>query len=130
MNCALCQAPKRWVWPPVTSLPSLNRIDQRGWFTLWECSVCHTLWVSAHYEPYGSFTYLVLWVHTRDQWLRIVDLEDGRIISAWCDSEIRRAWPHMDSSDVEAVERHRKRSYGRTLWTKRSLAQRPICLCF
>jgi hypothetical protein len=41
-------------------------------------------------------------------------LEGGKIISSWCDSEIRLAFANMDKSDLAAIEDHRRRSYGRT----------------
>ena len=113
MNCAECQAPARAVWPPVQGRPVFNKVEQRGWFGLSECPLCGVLWVSAPYEPYASFVYLVRWPHSKNQWSSVADLEQGKIISSWCDSEIRLAFAHMDKADIAAMEEHRRRSYGR-----------------
>jgi hypothetical protein len=113
MNCAECQAPGRSVWRPIEGRPIFNKVEQRGWFGLSECHLCGVLWMSAPYEPYASFVHLVSWPHSKAQWSPIAQMEDGKVISSWCDSEIKLAFPNLDEADRAAIEDHRRRSYGR-----------------
>jgi hypothetical protein len=113
MVCEKCQAPQKTVWPPTSSRPTLDKVEQNGWYTLSECSRCCALWVSAPYEPYASFVYEIGWPYSRLEFTTISALQDGRVISSWCDTKIRQAWSGMDSSDLAAVEVHRRRSFGR-----------------
>jgi hypothetical protein len=93
MSCKQCQAPVRLVWPPeVHGRPAFNKVEQRGWFALAECSMCGSLWVDAPYEPYASFVYSVFLPHSKAEWSQIGDLQDGQIISSWCDAEMRLAF--------------------------------------
>jgi hypothetical protein len=112
-NCELCGAPARFVWPPVDNAPELTTVEQQGWFALLECLGCSRLWTRAHYEPYGSFIYLILWQQSRAEWSSFAQADEGRAIGKWCDNELRRAWSSMNSADLVAVAHHRRRSYGR-----------------
>lgn len=76
------------------------------------CQDCGKLWVQAPYEPDASYIYAIAWPYTRQFWHYASRLQDGGVIAKWSDYKILQAWPNMSVQDREAVENHRKRSFG------------------
>ena len=77
------------------------------------------------YEPYGAFIYLTRWVRSADDWSKLYDLDDGLTLTLWAVEQIRAAADTMSEEDRIEVERHRRRSFGRTPFDEVSTGQAP-----
>jgi hypothetical protein len=113
-TCQKCQNFARAVWPPSAEQPAFSIDLQQGWLKPLKCSNCGATWMVVPYEPYASFTYLVRWMYSANEWLAINGLDDGKTLCQWADAQIKAAWSGMDEKDRSAIEHHRQRSFGRS----------------
>ncbi len=112
-DCTTCLSPAKKVWPPCANQPKLAKLLTLGWSLLLKCPECETHWAVQVNEPYASFLYFVRWPYSAEFWLGLVKKDDGILVSRWCTFQIQLAWPSMEEKDREAIEHHRRRSFGR-----------------
>lgn len=111
--CKECEGDSKVVRTPTAVRPNWVQHDKSGWFDLVLCIDCGRQWVLCPYEPYASFIYAIYWPYSKEFWHKVMQIEDGLLMSRWSDFKIRAAWPTMSAQDREAVDFHRSRSFGR-----------------
>ncbi|MBM7558223.1 hypothetical protein [Halanaerobacter jeridensis] len=111
-KCGYCESPERKIWPPINGSPNLKELKVGNWITLLECGSCNTLWCEVHYEPYGSFRYLIIWDLTKEDWIKLYNLDNGEILKKWHAQQIRLLWKELSEKEQNAIRNHRKRSNG------------------
>jgi len=57
--------------------------------------------------------YYVEWNKTKEEWESEIETQDGQILHAWHKAQLIKFKNTLNSKDVEAIEHHRNRSYGR-----------------
>jgi hypothetical protein len=112
-RCAECGAPERRLWTPRADVPVFETVAERSWSVLGRCATCTRYWVQGSYEPYGAFTYWVLWPLDPEAFAPIADLADGLVIEAWVTAEIKERAASLPPPDRAAIGWHHERSYGR-----------------
>lgn len=122
MNCINCKAPNRKIYGPHYKRPNEELINLMtgNWISLLKCPKCNQLWCSVHYEPYGSFEYLVLREYTIDDWEDLNSIDNGETLRKWHSQLINSLWETLPLDEQEAVHFHRNRSFGQ-LFSYKSL---------
>ena len=112
--CANCEAPQRalWVLFGTPRKPVVRKVIDGNWISLERCDSCSALWCVSPYEPYASFPYLVAWPRDEESWKQTHDSDCGRTLLSWHAHAIAAAWHSVPPDERDAVEAHRKRSYG------------------
>ena len=115
VNCTNCQAPERGLWVSFGThrQPKLTETERGNWTSLQLCEQCGALWCFVPYEPYASFPYLVRWPHDPITWRRVHDRDAGLTLSRWHSHMVRQHWQQLPPDELQQVEWHRQRSYGR-----------------
>src|SRR5688572_25246692 len=115
MNCTNCQSPERKLWVLFGShqQPTLTDTETGNWTWLQRCEQCGALWCLSRYEPHASFPYLVLWPHDSATWHRVSERDAGLSLGRWHASMVRQHWQSLPTAELDQVEAHRRRSYGR-----------------
>ena len=92
--------------------PALTKIADGNWISLERCESCAAFWCVSPYEPFASFPYLVAWPRDEASWKKTHAADDGRVLLSWHAHAIASSWRSLPKEEQEAVEAHRKRSYG------------------
>ena len=114
MHCLKCHAPDRKLWPPVEGVPEFRCVDVGEWISLASCLECEALWTVVPWEPYASFPYWVVWPTVATEWRLLHDIDAGRALHEWHESEVRRLVKSLANVELAAVEAHHLRSRGRS----------------
>ncbi len=115
------------MWSPSAELPTLVDVRNGNWISLQQCPSCNRLWMTSPFEPYASFTYMVKWPRTIDDWVRIHDRDNATTLHEWMKNEIRRLYPFVTPEDRKRIDAHEVRSYGHYNLT-RSIHENPIVI--
>jgi len=113
MNCSKCGNPDRKIWPPSAEVPDFTDIASENWMSLARCSKCGVLWVGVPYEPYASFMYYVVWSKEEKEWREEIQKNEGAALHAWHKNQLKTFEGSLTSEDMQAIQAHRERSYGR-----------------
>lgn len=118
MTCSTCGSPERKIWPPSSQVPKFKGLGSENWMSLVECPECCTLWAGVPYEPYASFVYYVKWVKSIEQWKFEIDHQGGSNLHAWHKEQLIKYKNTLNDKDMESIQYHRERSYGRDPYTE------------
>jgi hypothetical protein len=125
--CDTCKSDSRDMWSPCADLPTLVDVRHGNWVSLQRCPTCSQLWMTSPFEPYASFTYMVKWPRTIEDWVRIHDVDGASTLHEWMKNEIRRLYPSAAAEDRKRIDAHEDRSYGHYSLT-RSIDTNPIVI--
>jgi hypothetical protein len=78
---------------------------------LLKCPDCGQLWCEVPHEPYASFLFWTAWPSTEEQWRRLIQIDQGRILHDWHDAVLREDYALLEGEEKEAVAFWRERTY-------------------
>ena len=109
--CNACSGPGKWMQPASAARPHLYHPQSAASYNLSLCVDCGTLWVEPPYKVDASSLYFIAWPYSRELWQTLMNVEQGSIISRWCDYKILQAWPAMSEAERKAVQQHHQGTY-------------------
>lgn len=118
MTCKTCGNPERKIWPPVSQVPKFKGLGSENWMLLVECPECGNFWAGVPYEPYASFVYYVTWDKSIEQWKLEIGQKDGSNLHAWHKKQLLMYKNTLTDNDMESIQHHRERNYGRDPYTE------------